>query len=124
MRERPLLLTNVAVMVAAVVIGWALLIGRDEPAGPGLGPAVQVRLRSTTTVGNSQTPPATGGPSTTGPPTAASTTTTPTPTGSTGSSAPTRATPSSGALTVPQHSPMPAGDDDDDDDDNDTDDDD
>lgn len=129
MRGRRLLLTNVAVMMAAVVIGWALLVGRDEPAGPDLGSAVQVRLGSTSAAPSRPTPPAKGAPSTTSPP-AAATTYRPTSTGSTGSTTPTRVTPptrgapSSGAQTVPRHSPMPAGDDDNDDDEHDHDDDD
>ncbi|OFE15648.1 hypothetical protein BA895_22045 [Humibacillus sp. DSM 29435] len=123
MRGRPPLLTNVAVMVAAVVIGWALLVGRDEPIGPDLGPAVQVRLSATTSAPSRPTPPPTGVPPTTSPP--ATATSRPAATGSAGSKTPTRVTPptrvapSSGAQTVPRHSPMPAGDDGDDDDDHD-----
>ncbi len=129
MRGPRLLLTNATVSVAAVVVGWALLDGGDEPAGPDLGPAVQVRLSSTTPAPSGPTPPATGALSTTSPPVAAATNR-PTSTRTTGSTPPnrvtppTRLTPSSGAQTVPRHSPMPAGDDDGDDDDDDHDDDD
>lgn len=123
MRGRRLLLTNVAVMVAAVVIGWALLVGRDEPAGPDLGPAVQVHLSSTTAAPSRSTPPPTGAPSTTSP-TAVAPTNSPAATGSTSSKTPTRVAPSSGAQTVPRHLPMSAGDDGDDHDVDDHDDDD
>ena len=119
MRGR-LLLSTVGVMVAAVVISWASLVSRSEPAEPELGPAVQVRLSPTAVAPSRPLSSATGGPSGTTPPAASDTPTT----APTARVIPPTATPSGGAQTVPRQSPLPAGDDDDDDHDDGDDDDD
>ncbi len=102
-----IMLTSVFILMVAVVTGLTVLVGREGPLEPELGPVVRVHLGTVTT---EPTPAA----ARENPPSNTPSASARTPRVAPGP--PTASVPSLGARVVPPRAPEPAGDDDDDDD--------